>query len=88
MKKTTVYVSGLTPTMTHRQLEQLFAPYGTVESTDVIRVHPSESLGYVDMGSYEAARQAVRALHGITLEGRELFCFLMSYKARINKSLL
>ncbi len=69
-----IYVANLPWGTTERQLTELFARHGDVRETTIIRNRRngrSKGFGFVDMPR-PAARIAVGALHGATLDGREL----------------
>ena len=56
-------------------LEQMFAPHGTVVSAQVITDRDSgrsKGFGFVEMGSDQEAQAAIAALNGKNLEGRNL----------------
>ena len=68
-----IFVGNLAFTATDQDLRQLFEPYGTVDTIDVITDretgHPS-CFGFVDMPDRSAARAAIAGLHGTNLAGR------------------
>jgi cold-inducible RNA-binding protein len=60
---------------TEDELEQLFAPYGTVERVQILRdrgTGRSRGFGFVEMPDRHAAQDAIAALHGTPLAGRTL----------------
>lgn len=70
-----LYVGGLPYAVSDLRLEELFAPYGTVESARVIidrMTGRSRGFGFVEMSTAEEAQAAVDALNGTELEGRSL----------------
>jgi RNA recognition motif-containing protein len=70
-----LYVGGLPYSMSDRQLEELFAGYGTVESSRVITdrmTGRSRGFGFVEMSTPEEAKAAAEALNGSQQEGRAL----------------
>ncbi len=70
-----LYVGNLGYTVSSAELEQLFAPYGTVESAQVIPARDtgrSKGFGFVEMSSDEEARKAIAALNGQDHGGRAL----------------
>jgi RNA recognition motif-containing protein len=70
-----LYVGGLPYSVSDRQLEELFAPHGTVESARVITDRMSgrsKGFGFVEMSSQSEAEAAVESLNGSDLEGRSL----------------
>ncbi|WP_447975412.1 RNA recognition motif domain-containing protein [Nitrospira sp. Kam-Ns4a] len=70
-----IYVGGLPYSATESQLNDLFAPHGTVESARVITdkfTGQSRGFGFVEMSTGEEAQQAIAALNGTTLDGRTL----------------
>jgi RNA recognition motif-containing protein len=67
MSNCIVYVGGLAEATSDCQLRDLFGTYGAVVRVHVVRYkHSGKSAGYgfVEMGSDEQARHAVRALEG------------------------
>ncbi len=70
-----LYVGGLPFSVSDRQLEELFAEHGTVESARVITdkmTGRSRGFGFVEMSSQEEAQAAIESLNGSQLEGRTL----------------
>ncbi len=70
-----LYVGNLSYNMTDRDLEQLFAAHGTVQSAQVImdrETGRSKGFGFVEMGSDQEAQAAIAALSGQQHEGRAL----------------
>ena len=70
-----LYVGNLNYSVTDSELEQLFAPHGTVESAQVIMDRDtgrSKGFGFVEMGSDQEAQAAIAALNGKEIDGRAL----------------
>jgi len=70
-----LYVGNLTFGVTDSALEQLFAPYGTVQSAQVILDRDtgrSKGFGFVEMGSDQEAQAAIAAMSGKEVDGRAL----------------
>ena len=70
-----LYVGNLTYGVTDSQLEQMFAPHGTVQSAQVIMDRDtgrSKGFGFVEMGSDKEAQAAIQALNGKEVDGRSL----------------
>ena len=70
-----LYVGNLTFGVTDSALEQLFAPYGTVQSAQVILDRDtgrSKGFGFVEMGSDHEAQAAIAAMSGKEVDGRAL----------------
>ncbi|MFZ0428032.1 MAG: RNA-binding protein [Acidobacteriota bacterium] len=70
-----LYVGGLPYSVSDRQLEDLFAAHGTVDSARVIidrMSGRSKGFGFVEMSSQAEAQAAADALNGSDLEGRSL----------------
>jgi RNA recognition motif-containing protein len=62
-----LYVGNLGYTVTSADLQQLFAPHGTVLSAQVIEDRDagrSKGFGFVEMGSDQEANAAITALNG------------------------
>ena len=70
-----LYVGNLTYDTTDSTLEQLFAPFGTVQSAQVIMDRDtgrSKGFGFVEMGSDQEAQAAIQAMSGKEVDGRAL----------------
>lgn len=70
-----IYVGGLPYSTTERQLEDLFASYGSVQSARIIIDKfsgRSKGFGFVEMSSPSEAQSAIQALDGKDFEGRNL----------------
>lgn len=70
-----LYVGGLPYSVTDEQLSELFEPHGTVESAKVITdryTDRSRGFGFVEMSTQAEAEQAIQALNGSELGGRNL----------------
>ena len=72
---TRIYVGNLSYSATDQQLGQLFATYGEVTEAHVIVDRDSgqsKGFGFIQMTDDAAARQAISALNGTTLDDRAL----------------
>src|SRR5918996_6063133 len=70
-----LYIGGLSYGTTDKQLEDLFATHGTVESARVITdkfTGRSKGFGFVEMGSGAEAQTAIQALNGTDFDGRNI----------------
>ena len=70
-----LYVGNLTYSVADRDLEQMFAAHGTVQSAQVIMDRDtgrSKGFGFVEMGSDQEAQAAIAALNGKEHDGRAL----------------
>ena len=70
-----LYVGNLTYDTTDSVLEQLFAPFGTVQSAQVIMDRDtgrSKGFGFVEMGSDQESQAAIAAMSGKEVDGRNL----------------
>ena len=70
-----VYVGNLSYDTTDDSLRQAFAEFGEVESVNVITDRysgRSKGFGFVEMATDEAAQEAIAAMNGKTLDGREI----------------
>jgi RNA recognition motif-containing protein len=70
-----LYVGNLGYSTTSTDLEQMFAPHGTVESAQVITDRDSgqsKGFGFVEMSSSAEAEAAIKALDGKQHEGRAI----------------
>ncbi len=70
-----IYVGGLPFSATDSQLNDLFAPHGTVESAHVITdrfTGQGRGFGFVEMSTDAEAKTAIAALNGTQMDGRTL----------------
>lgn len=70
-----LYVGGLAYSVTEQELETLFAEYGKVASTAVIKDRDSgqsKGFGFVEMSSDEEAQAAIKGLNGKEVSGRSI----------------
>ena len=70
-----LYVGNLTYNVNETDLEALFAPFGTVQSAQVIvdrDTNRSKGFGFVEMGSDAEAQDAIQGLNGRDHDGRNL----------------
>src|SRR5436305_7024299 len=70
-----LYVGNLAYSVTDATLEQMFAPHGTVQASQVIMDRDtgrSKGFGFVEMGSDQEAQAAIQALNGSEVQGRRL----------------
>ena len=70
-----LYVGNLPYNVSSSDLEQMFSPYGTVQSAQVIEDREtgrSKGFGFVEMGSDKDAQAAITGLNGQDQGGRPL----------------
>ena len=70
-----LYVGNLSYEVSSSELQNLFAPFGTVASAEVIQdrgTGRSKGFGFVEMGTEEEAQAAIRGLNGQDHNGRPL----------------
>jgi len=70
-----LYVGNLGYSVTDSDLQQMFAPHGTIESAQVIMDRDSgrsKGFGFVEMSSDAEAQAAIAALNGQEHDGRAL----------------
>lgn len=70
-----LYVGNLSYNMGDSNLQELFAPFGTVSSAQVImdrETGRAKGFGFVEMGTDQEANAAIAALNGKEVEGRAL----------------
>jgi RNA recognition motif-containing protein len=70
-----LYVGNLAYGVTNSALEQLFAPFGTVQSAQVIMERDtgrSKGFGFVEMGTDQEAQAAIQGLSDKEVDGRRL----------------
>ena len=70
-----LYVGNLSYNVNNASLEEMFAPFGTVASAQVIQDRDtgrSKGFGFVEMADDNAARQAISGLHEKEYDGRPL----------------
>lgn len=72
---TRLYVGNLPPRLCFPELEDLFTPFGTIVSADLMTDQTtgrSRGFGFVEMDSAEAAQAAITSLHGSVVDGQAL----------------
>jgi len=70
-----LYVGNLTYSVTHSNLQDWFAPYGTVQSAQVImdrETGRSKGFGFVEMDTDAQAQAAIQELNEREHDGRRL----------------
>jgi cold-inducible RNA-binding protein len=70
---TKIYVGNLSYEADNASLDQMFKPYGTVASAQVIMDRDSgrsKGFGFVEMGTSDEASAAINALNGKEVNGR------------------
>jgi len=70
-----LYVGGLAYSVTDKELEELFAEQGKVESAVVIKDRDSgqsKGFGFVEMTDIADAQKAIKELNGKELSGRSI----------------
>ena len=70
-----LYVGNLSFGVTEGQLQELFSPYGTVQSAQLISDRDtgrSKGFGFVEMGSDREAQAAIAGMNGQMVDGRAL----------------
>ena len=70
-----LYVGGLAYAVTEKDLETMFAEFGTVSSAAVIKDRDSgqsKGFGFVEMSNDEEAKAAMAAMNGKDVSGRSL----------------
>jgi cold-inducible RNA-binding protein len=72
---TSIYVGNLPYKITEDELQAAFAAYGEVTSTKIIidrDTGRSKGFGFVEMPDKAAASEAIEAMNGQQLQGRDL----------------
>lgn len=72
---TRLFVGNLPPRLCFPELEDLFAPFGTIVTAELMTdptTGRSRGFGFVEMESVDAAHAAMAALQGFSLEGQAL----------------
>ena len=70
-----LYVGNISYNVTNASLEDLFSPFGSVRSAQVIQDRDtgrSKGFGFVEMGDDNSANEAIRGLHEKDHGGRPL----------------
>jgi cold-inducible RNA-binding protein len=70
-----LYVGNLPYRIDEDSLRQLFTPYGTVESSKVIKDRQtgrSKGFGFIEMTAQAEAEAAIKALNETALDGRNI----------------
>ncbi len=72
---TKIYVGNLSYNINNQSLEEAFAAFGTVESSKVIidrDTNRSKGFGFIEMSSQSECENAIVALNGTDLDGRQM----------------
>lgn len=72
---TRIYAGNLPYSVTDSTLESNFAEFGTVTSAKVMmdrETGRSKGFGFVEMATAEAAEAAIKALDGVSVDGRSI----------------
>jgi len=70
-----IYVGNLSFNTTEESLHNLFQPYGTVASAQIIMdryTGNSKGFGFVEMGSDDEAAKAIAGTNGTEVDGRTI----------------
>ena len=70
-----LYVGNLPYRIDEDSLRQMFTPYGTVESSKVIKDRQtgrSKGFGFIEMAAQPEAEAAIKALNETALDGRNI----------------
>jgi len=70
-----MYVGNLSFDVTQSQLQDMFAPYGSVQSAQLIsdrETGRSKGFGFVEMSSDKEAEAAISGMNGQMVDGRAL----------------
>jgi RNA recognition motif-containing protein len=70
-----IYIGNLSNTVTGEDLQTMFAEFGNVETAKVIvdrRTNLSKGFAFVEMPSNAEADQAIKALNGKFIDGRNI----------------
>jgi RNA recognition motif-containing protein len=70
-----LYVGNLSYETTNRSLEELFAPFGSVQTVQIIMDRDtgrSKGFAFVEMGSDAEAQAAIDGMNGKSLDGRTI----------------
>ncbi|KXS13182.1 RNA-binding domain-containing protein [Gonapodya prolifera JEL478] len=66
---TTVFVGGLSATVSEEELRQFFGPYGSITYT---KIPPGKGCGFVQFSDRQAAEQAISTMNGYNLGGSRI----------------
>ncbi|SCV01063.1 LAMI_0G09120g1_1 [Lachancea mirantina] len=66
---TTVFVGGLTPSISEQHLHSLFAPFGTLVS---VKIPPGKGCGFVKYANRIDAEAAIQGMHGFIFGGNPI----------------
>jgi len=70
-----IYVGNLPHGLSEQELNDVFAPYGSILSARIIKdkfTGESRGFGFVEMGENSEAEAAINALNGAEVKGRRL----------------
>ena len=73
IKGANLYISGLPKTMTQQDLEQIFAPFGTIITSRILQNAGNDSqtkgVGFIRYDTRDEAKRAIQAMNGSTPKG-------------------
>lgn len=70
-----IYVGNLSYNVTEEELKEVFAPYGEVARVNIINDKysgQSKGFGFVEMPKQHEAEEAIKALDGSSMKGRNI----------------
>lgn len=67
-----LYISNLGSEITDESLRAVFATYGEVSTSQIIKRASSESVGFVEMPNEAEAEKAMQRMNGTIVNGRNL----------------
>jgi len=79
-----IYVGDLAPGVTEGDLAKLFNQIDSVDSVNLVRSgsHQLHGFAFIEMGTPEAAREAVQRFNGYELNGSRLIVYTVPPKSR------
>ena len=77
-----LYVGDLPATVTETQLQGLFNEVGAVESINLMHNSAVQAFAFIEMGSPEDAREAIRRYNGYDLNGSRLIVYAVPPRSR------
>ena len=77
-----LYVGDLPAAVTETQLQGLFNEVGAVESINLMQNSAVQAFAFIEMGSPEDAREAIRRYNGYDLDGSRLIVYAVPPRSR------
>ncbi len=70
-----ILIRNLSRTITESQVRELFSPFGTISSLNIVmdeKTNSSKGFGFVEMEDLKEAKSAIQALNGKKIDGEKI----------------